>query len=120
VELKRQLLLDGMKTFNGGTNITKVRYRGKWIPLQLSMDSGTSHDATLAFDELTEEEARELAQPIAPLAAVRLEDVDGEQHDVELPLSHKHDGNDKEAGEEDVEVQELSTRVAMAPVLVGG
>ena len=74
-QLTRQPVLEGVKTLTGNTQGTKVRYRGQWLPLVLTVDepSDGHHELMLAIDDLNDDDAQALAQSIAPLAAVRLE-----------------------------------------------
>jgi hypothetical protein len=74
-ELKRQQVLDAIKTFTNSTHITKVKFKSRWIPLHLSLDENGASDGTLALDELMEEEARELAQLVGTLVSTRIEAV---------------------------------------------
>jgi hypothetical protein len=66
----RQSIFEGVKVFNNGSTITKLKYQGKWLPFRL--DLSKPDELALVVDELTDEQAQALAARIGPLAPTRL------------------------------------------------
>ena len=111
--LSRQHILDAVKAATNGTSATQVMYRGKWIPLRLSIDDIDTHNVTLSLEELTEDEAQELALLTALLAETRIDKDDG------LLDANKSDTPKGKEEEQDSINKQGSTSIAMTPVLVG-
>jgi hypothetical protein len=114
-EIARQTLLQGVKTPGGSAGAAHVKFHGKWLPMSLVLGhNGDMREATLAFDELTEEDALELATSISPLAQVSVE---------QLPTASETTANErmtddgallKDERDAEPSVTDLSTAPAMA------